>query len=148
DTVIRRGLTPTTQTLDVPWGKNLSGRQAILIEKLGVPDEAIEVLLDPRLFADRPLEEQRQALLKLLRPPTIDVPEAAKAIGIQSLETVQQVDDQIKSVKEGTVRSLNAVIKAFEETLPAEVTPMELADAQAAADAFAQLEARIQSLAL
>lgn len=146
DTTIRRTVTPSAQQLDVPWGKNLSGRQAILIERLGVPDEAVETLLDPRLFADRSVDEQSQVLLKLLREPTIEVPAAARAVGIQSLSGIQQVDDQIKSIKDGSIRSLNAVIKNLEETAPAEPTAEDLSNARVAAKNLADLDAEIQKL--
>jgi DNA repair exonuclease SbcCD ATPase subunit len=149
DSVIKRTIAESGQQIEVPFGgKNLGAKQALLTERLGGVDEVPDVLLDPRLFADRDEKEQTNALLKLLRPPTIVVPEAAKAVGIQSLASIQQVDDQIKSIKDGSIRSLNAVIKNLEETCPAEPTPDELTAAHEAENALAQLDARIQSLAL
>ena len=149
DSVVKRTVTESGQTLEVPFGgKNLSARQALLTERMGGVDEIPDVLLDPRLFADRSPDEQKQALLKLLRPPTIEVPKAAQAVGIQQLASVQQVDDQIKSIKEGSVRSLNAVIKNLEESCPAEPTPEELSASHRAQADLKTLETRIQSLAL
>jgi DNA repair exonuclease SbcCD ATPase subunit len=148
DTIVKRIITETSQSLEVPWGKNLTSRQAILTERMGGVDEVPDVLLDPRLFADRSPDEQRQALLKLLRPPAIEVPQAARAVGIQSLASIQQVDDQIKSLKEGTVRSLNAVIKNLEETIPAETTESEMVEALKGEQGLRGLENQIQSLAL
>ena len=147
DSLIKRTVTESGQTLEVPFGgKNLSARQALLTERMGGVDEIPDVLLDPRLFADRSPDEQKQALLKLLRPPTIEVPKAAQAVGIQSLVSVQQVDDQIKSIKEGSVRSLNAVIKNLEETMPAEPSPEELAAAHKAQADLSAVETRIAEL--
>ena len=147
--VIKRSITESGQSLEVPFGgKNLGARQALLTERMGGVDEVPDVLLDPRLFADRDEKEQTQALLKLLRPPAIEVPAAARSVGIENLASIQQVDDQIKSLKDGQIRSLNAVIKNIEETIPAEPTPEELTAAHEAEDALAQLDARIQALAL
>lgn len=147
--VIRRTVAESGQTLEVPFGgKNLSAKQALLTDKMGGVDEVPDVLLDPRLFAERAPDEQRQALLKLLRPPVIEVPKEAKAVGVQSLISIQQVDDQIKSMKDGTVRSLNAVIKNLKKTLPAEPTAEELATAKTAQLELAVLAEQIQSLAL
>jgi DNA repair exonuclease SbcCD ATPase subunit len=149
DCTIRRTITEGAQTLEVPFGgKNLSARQALLTERLGGVDEVPDVLLDPRIFAERDVKEQNQCLIKILRAPVIEVPAAAKAAGIQELKTVQNVDDHIKSIKDGAVRSLNAVIDELERTCPEEPNPEELEAARKAEDAAAQLDARIQSLAL
>ena len=146
---IKRVVTESGQQLEVPFGgKNLSAKQALLTERMGGVDEIPDVLLDPRLFADRSPDEQKQALLKLLRPPTIEVPKAAQAVGIQQLASVQQVDDQIKSIKEGSIRSLNAVIKNLEESCPAEPMPDEIKAAVRAQDDLRTIETRIQALAL
>ena len=149
DSTIRRTIGENANTLDVPFGgKNISARQALLTDRLGGVDEVPDVLLDPRLFANRSVEEQKQALLKLLRPPSVEVPDAAKAVGISNLNSVQQVDDQIKSIKEGSIRSLNAVIKNLEETCPAEPSPEEVAAANAAVQEEKSLNARLQDAAL
>ena len=146
---IKRSLTESGQQLEAPFGgKNTTARQTLLTEKLGGCDEVPDVLLDPRVSADRPADELNNILLKLLRPPLIEVPAPAKAIGIQSLASIQQVDDHIKSISEGSIRSLNAVVKNLEETIPAEPTPGELASAHQAEDDLAALDKRIQELAL
>jgi len=138
----------SSQQIDAPFGKNATTRQAIISERMGGVDEVPDVLLDPRLTADRPPDEQRQIYIKLCRAPIIEVPKAAKDVGIESIETVQQIDDKIKSLKDGSVRALNGVIENLEETCPPPPTGDDVDAAKLAQKALTDLDARIQDLAL
>ena len=143
---IGRTITESGQTIDAPWGKGVAGRQTLILDRMGVADEAAECLLDPTLFADRKPDEQAQTLLKLLREPVIESPKEAQAVGIRTLSGIQQVDDQIKSLKDGNIRALNAVIDSLEEALPEEVSSEQHADAVQAISEASQLEAKVRQM--
>ncbi len=91
--------------------------QALLYRELNTNPDTVIALLDPRLLADRTLEEQRQVILKVLRESEIAVPEAAKKVGIDAIADVAEIDKKVKWLKEDAIRDGNRVAKDLDASI-------------------------------
>src|SRR5208282_3051399 len=86
--------------------------------------DAVLALMDTKNFLERDEADQQKVMLRLTRPPTIEVPEAARAVGVAELTSTQDIDALIKRIKDVTIRGLNREVEDLEEAIrnaPAEV---------------------------
>ena len=92
--------------------------QGALMQQLGVTEDLVLALLDPRLFLDRDETSQRKALLQFMSGGEIKVPPTARKIGINQIASVSHIDSLIKQLKEMRIRELNRENDRLEHSLP------------------------------
>lgn len=88
-------------------GGSVAANQAFILERFHVPVETLLAILDPKPFLFRPANEQKEILLKLLRPPKIEPTPPLILAGISEIRGIEHLNALLKSWKEETLRDLN-----------------------------------------
>lgn len=104
---------------------NIAAAQDRLLTMLGVNEEAILALLNPKNILECDEAEQQRILARLMRPPEIAVPEAVRAIGIEAITSTADIDKRISDIKTITIRGLNNEVKELEEAIRSAPAEME-----------------------
>jgi DNA repair exonuclease SbcCD ATPase subunit len=94
--------------------------QGVLLAQLGASEDVIATLLDPRLFLDRSDDDQKRVLLDVLRLRDLEVPPEALAAGITKLSSIEDLNAQLRRIKEVEIRSLNRECENMKRLLPPE----------------------------
>jgi DNA repair exonuclease SbcCD ATPase subunit len=143
---VTRVQTDNRQSLLVPWGTDLKGKQALLLEKLGITNDALSVLLDPTLIADRDPEQIKEILLKVVRPTKIDVPKPAAEYGITEISSVPNLNEHLANIKDTAIRDLNRDIRELVAAAPEDPGEDEWTAFNALTQEKAQLAGRKEGL--
>jgi hypothetical protein len=105
---------------------NIAAAQEVLLRQLKANPETILALLNPKNILECDESEQAQIMLRLMRPPSIEVPEACSAVNIAEINSTADIDSHIKRIKDVTIRDLNREVAELEEAI--RNTPAEFPD--------------------
>jgi hypothetical protein len=96
---------------------NVAAAQEVLLRALHANPETVLAQMDPKNILEREEPEQVQVMLRLMRPPTIKVPEACSAVNITEINSTADIDAHIKRIKDVTIRDLNREVADLEEAI-------------------------------
>ena len=99
-------------------GDKVSDNETRLLDALQLPAETIWAMFDPIPVLERPIEDQRAALLRVLRPAKITVPKSLLDAGVKQISGIEHIESLLKDAKEGTLRDLRRDAKWLDEHPP------------------------------
>lgn len=117
---IKRSRGSRKHKLMLSWSDSdkVADNEVRLLDALELPAETIWAMFDPIPILERSVEDQRAALLRVLRPPEIKVPQSLIDGGITKIAGVEHVESLLKDHKESTLRDLNRDAKWLDEHPP------------------------------
>jgi DNA repair exonuclease SbcCD ATPase subunit len=119
---VQRTRSAKKHKLTLSWadGDKVSDNETRLLDALQLPAETIWAMFDPIPVLERPIEDQRAALLRVLRPAKITVPQSLLDAGIPTISGIEHIESLLKDHKEVTLRDLNREAKSLDDHPPEE----------------------------
>lgn len=99
-------------------GRRLTENDVILRNTLSLPTETLMAMFDPVPILERDAKAQQAAMLRVLRPSQITVPDSLIKEGINVISGIESIEIMIKDRKDGTLRDLNRHAKYLDEHQP------------------------------
>jgi len=119
--IIERGREGGKTSLVIPSAQdsNPATNQALLLRHLNVPQETLLALLDAKPLLSRSPAEQKEIMLRVLRPPEIKPTLVLVEAGIRQILSVEHLDKLREEWKTEKLRDLNRELRQLEQAVTA-----------------------------
>ena len=127
---VKRTRGEKSHAVEVVAGQDVSAKvdqgKELILRSLGIAEETLLALLDPKPILSRNADDQKETLLRILRPAEFVISEALRAAGVLRIVSIEHLDVVHRDLKEGKLRDLRRDKREYEaKKLEMPVWPFE-----------------------